>query len=114
MIPSPLLVYISVSIICLDLKYFIDSISPKTRLLINRSKRFEEFSQHCLSSQHFIISSLESLEKEFNSNANFIQDSWDKYCDVDILSSYGITAVLQGGKVFEKAAVSTTFIKGIR
>eukprot|EP01041_Mallomonas_annulata_P006882 gene6882-13958_t len=50
-----------------------------------------------------IISELENVDKK----AVFVKDKWEKS------TGYGITAVLAGGDVWEKAAVSTTIANGI-
>ena len=65
-------------------------------------ERFLKFGEFCTSSQKNIINLLETEEKE----ALFRQQEWKRE------SGHGITAVLEGGKIWEKAAVSTTITSG--
>ena len=63
--------------------------------------RFRKFSEFCLKSQQQIIRDIEVVDGE-----KFQQDNWET------ATGKGITAVLQRGLVWEKAAVSTTIVTG--
>lgn len=66
--------------------------------------RFSLFSSLCLNSQSNIIQQLEA----YDTKGVFNKEAWSKS-----ESSYGVTAVLEKGDIWEKAAVSTTITKGI-
>jgi coproporphyrinogen III oxidase len=90
----------------------IESIHTISHYKLNgASKKFEDFTSFILDRQQNILSTLEQEEKKENSNALFERDYWEKN-DKNGISSFGLTACLQDGKLLEKAAASTTIVKG--
>ncbi len=87
---------------------FLLLLSVGSLILENSSDRFQEFSNLCLNKQQRIIKELEQEEY----NIKFLEDPWNKTNEEGPVTAYGITAVLQGGNTFEKAAVSTTISSG--
>ena len=86
---------------------------PRPPALKNRD-RFIEFCTFATESQASIIAELEAQESSLSSTARFDLDHWERFSSSSPsqVEGEGITAVLQGGNLLEKAAVSTTFTKG--
>jgi coproporphyrinogen III oxidase len=85
-----------------------------SRSIAGSSARFNEFASFCLEKQQEIIKELECEDGK----STFQQDPWSKE-NLDQnqstnlrLQGHGVTAVLQRGSAFEKAAVSTTITSG--
>lgn len=97
-------------IIILVSALYCDSLSTEqlNQQFVSATSRFNAFKSHCLISQQKIISELE------NEDGNkFSQDPWQKLDSKNELVGFGVTAVIQGGNLIEKGAVSTTFSNGI-
>jgi coproporphyrinogen III oxidase len=80
------------------------------QLGVPTSARFAAFSDYILTQQQRIIATLEA-EEEQHQHAAFAQDPWEKR-SADVITAGGVTAVLQGGNLLEKGAVSTTITTG--
>jgi coproporphyrinogen III oxidase len=83
--------------------------SSALQLGVPTSARFAAFSDYILTQQQRIIATLEA-EEEQHQHA-FAQDPWEKR-SADVITAGGVTAVLQGGSLLEKGAVSTTITTG--
>jgi len=83
--------------------------SSALQLGVPTSARFAAFSDYILTQQQRIIATLEA-EEEQHQHA-FAQDPWEKR-SADTITAGGVTAVLQGGNLLEKGAVSTTITTG--
>lgn len=66
----------------------------------------DAFFRRLQSAQKSICSELELLD---GGGATFCSDSWSRKAD----GSHGLTRVLQGGQVFEKAGVNTSLVQGV-
>lgn len=75
--------------------------------LIMALKEMEEIRKYLLSLQSTICKRLE----EVDGHASFLKDSWIRD-DHDLLSGDGLSCVLDGGHVFEKAGVNFSHVKG--
>lgn len=105
MIPleSPISLYLVLLVVSVSA-----TLDSNVRLIAGSSSRFNKFASFCLDRQQEIIKELECVDGK----SLFQQDPWDKKGDSAQLLGYGVTAVLQRGSVFEKAAVSTTITGG--
>eukprot|EP00457_Paulinella_chromatophora_P005288 gb/GEZN01005304.1/.p1 GENE.gb/GEZN01005304.1/~~gb/GEZN01005304.1/.p1 ORF type:complete len:565 (+),score=94.09 gb/GEZN01005304.1/:97-1695(+) len=78
------------------------------RRLQGSSQRFSRFADFVLEAQQKIIHALE----EEDGKGKFQRDDWDRQKD-GVLQGFGLTAVLQGGDMLEKGAVSSTVVYGV-
>lgn len=74
--------------------------------LIRRCRASKDFEDFILSTQSQIIEATEALDGK---GVSFHQDRWSRG---DKNAGYGITAVLEGGDIVEKAAVNISIIHG--
>lgn len=66
------------------------------------------FEQFVVDMQKQILQEAESLD---GSGQQFLRDRWDRNAD-DANAGYGITAVLEGGDLLEKAAANVSIVRG--
>lgn len=91
---------------------------------VKSKDRYVEFCSFCETMQRKIIAELEYEERIISSSscppAKFNLDPWERRTStllsstggLPLIEGEGVTAVLQGGQILEKAAVSTTFASG--
>lgn len=93
-----------------------------TDLLTRSSSRFQAFCNFCTEQQKNIISQIETVETQnipdlsdacrTTTHSSFTLDPWERFTENSGRVGHGLTAVLQGGRLVEKGAVSTTFLSG--
>ena len=76
---------------------------------VNRaSKRFHRFSEAILAEQTKIIGELENFDIE----GKFLREPFERNDELGNLMAFGVTCVVQNGKLIEKGGVSTTVVSG--
>ena len=70
---------------------------------------FDDFAEYILTTQNSILAASEELD---GSGKKFIRDKWERDTG-NPNAGYGITCVLEGGNVLEKAAVNVTMVSGV-
>jgi coproporphyrinogen III oxidase len=74
-----------------------------------RASSFDDFADYILTTQNSILTASEKLD---GSGKKFLRDKWERDTG-NPNAGYGITCVLEGGNVLEKAAANVTMVRGV-